>query len=151
MKLNLLAMQALDFVFTSQGISLKPWYTDGHSFFSPKFTTVTDQLQSIVINGDVVHSSTKVLLASGRVPELFEALGYRLNGLNASAENPQELMQLLTDWLDVESTKPEAASTIYGPFATSGSTASVTYESGLVLHGVVLPDSKYELVGFEQN
>ncbi|WP_338214706.1 hypothetical protein [Lacticaseibacillus salsurivasis] len=150
MKLNLLAMQALDYGLTENDIPLVPWYSDGYQLFTAKFTTDKQQgYQQIWLANSSREVAGMRALDAGHLPNLFSRAASLIRGLPSSTG--QELMTLVRDSL-TEEMRAETANSVPGArFPISTFAFETRFESGLVLHGTELSSSEYELVGFEQN
>lgn len=146
MKLNLIEMQALEYVFKKSEIKSKAWYRSKDELFQPNFFD-DGANKGFVRHPEVADEWT----ALQKIPTLFTATqehveDYRIIG----PHNVLTIMKQEEKGNADTYNKVVLPTGIYDVFHES-TLATVTYRDGLKLDAVSLDQQVYELVGFEQS
>lgn len=146
MQLNLIEMQALEYVFKKSGIKSKAWYRSKDELFQPDFFDAGAN-KGFVRQPEVADKWTTLQ----KIPILFSATLEDVKDHRAmDSHNVLIVMEQEKKEYTNAYNKVKLPTGLYDEFHES-TLATVTYRDGLKLDAVSLDQQVYELVGFEQS
>lgn len=146
MQLNLIEMQALEYVFKKSGIKSKAWYRSKDELFQPNF--FDDGANKGFVRQQKVADIWTTLQ---KIPILFSATLEDVKDHRVmDSHNVLSVMQQEKKEYGNAYNKVQLLTGLYDVFHES-TLATVTYRDGLKLDAVSLDQQVYELVGFEQS
>lgn len=161
MKLNILAMQSLEYALKTESINLVPIYSDGVKLFTVTFLEVNKESFSIWRNADNYYDSGELTISDpDRAPALFSWFQSDLKAaIKDQSISPRQLLKFIDKRLashmqDAEAKAYSLPSGSYRDFAISNLSKSVHFLDGhsrLEILGYDLQADEYDLVGFEQS